>query len=117
MIKKQPTTNYYATAIEPYILLPAICVQSGRQQFRKEFIKSYPFFIYMLRNSVPQVTPCEELLCMLIYLKQTTDNISAILGINRKSVNQSRYRLRLKMNMPKHLSLEDFIHQLTDGQK
>lgn len=112
MINEQTETDSYVLIVEPHILLPAIFVKNGRQQFRKVFIKSYPSFIHLLRISVPQVTSGEELLCMLIFLRQSTDDISAILGISRKSVNQSRYRLRLKINLPTHWTLEEFVYQL-----
>ena len=106
----------YVLVDKPHILLPAIFVQSGRMQFRKAFIKNYPSFIHQLRNSIPQITSSEEILCMLIFLKQSTDDISAILGICRKSVNQSRYRLRQKIHIPANLTLEEFIYQLLPGK-
>lgn len=97
---------------ESCVLLPAYFIRDGRLQFRKAFIKNYPSFIYLLRSSIPQVTAGEEILCMLIFLRQSTDDISAILGICRKSVKQSRYRLRQKLNISANLSLEEFVYKL-----
>lgn len=111
-MNEQIITDGIRLIADPQIVLPAIFVKRGRQQFRKAFIESYPSFIHYLRMSVPQITSGEELLCMLIFLRQSTDDISAILGISRKSVNQSRYRLRLKINLPSHFTLEAFVYQL-----
>lgn len=65
-----------------------------------------------LRSTVPHITSGEELLCMLIFLGQNTEDISAILCICPKSVKQSRYRLRQKLCLPPNMSLEQFIQKL-----
>ena len=114
MIKEEfNTEDPIETLVMSPVFLPAFFVANGRQQFRKAFIKSYPSFIYLIRKAIPQITAGEELLCMLIHLNQSTDDIVAILGISRKSVNQARYRLRLKINLPTHFSLEKYIRRLT----
>lgn len=100
--------------VESSILLPAILVRNGRHQFRKAFIRIYPFFLSALRNAVPEITDGEEMLCMLIHLKQNTNDIAAILGIARKSVNQTRYRLRQKIDNSKQLTLEEFVQRLSN---
>ena len=117
MINEELKIDDYVLVDKAHILLPAILVQSGRVQFRKVFIKNYPSFIHLLRNSIPQITSSEEILCMLIFLRQSTDDISAILGICRKSVNQSRYRLRQKVSIPANLTLEEFIQSLLPGSQ
>lgn len=115
MIKEQLDKDISDTAtVESSILLPAILVRNGRHQFRKAFIRIYPFFLYTLRNAVPEITDGEEMLCMLIHLKQNTNDIAAILGIARKSVNQARYRLRQKINISEQLTLEEFVQRLSN---
>lgn len=114
MIKKQLNTDSYKTLVEFPMLLPVILVRNGRSQFRKEFITSYPSFIHTLRNEIPNITASEELLCMLLHLKQSTNDIAAVLGISHKSVNQARYRLRQKINISTQQSLEAFIYKLME---
>ena len=116
MINEELELDNHVLVDKPHVLLPAVFAQSGRLQFRRAFIRSYPSFIHLLRCSIPQITSSEEILCMLIFLNQSTDDISAILGICRKSVNQSRYRLRQKVNIPANLTLEEFVHQLLPGK-
>lgn len=87
-------------------------IKSGRQEFRKAFIEHYPNFMYRLRNAIPEITDGEEILCMLIHLNQSSSDIAAILSICRKSVKQTRYRLRLKIKLPTHIDLDTFVHQI-----
>lgn len=63
----------------------------------------------MLKQDYPRLTPNDELLCMLLYLKHTTEEISIYLGISKASVNSARYRLRTKFMLPKDIELDTFI--------
>lgn len=87
-------------------------IKGGRLEFRKAFIEHYPNFMCRLRSIVPDITDGEEILCMLIHLKQSSSDIAAILSICRKSVKQTRYRLRSKIGLPSHITLDAFVHQI-----
>lgn len=81
--------------------------EEGR--FRRAFNVLYPDFIVSLKHDFPKLTANDELLCMLLYLKHTTEEISVYLGISRTSVNSARYRLRTKFSLPKDVDLDSFI--------
>ena len=77
--------------------------------FRRAFDSLYPDFTPRLKAAVPELTANDELLCMLIFLRHTTDEIAVYLGISRASVNSARYRLRTKMGLAKSENLDSYI--------
>jgi DNA-binding CsgD family transcriptional regulator len=72
----------------------------------------YPLFLPRLREKVPSVSRREELLSMLIALKQDNRNIADLLAIAPRSVLMLRHRFRQKIGMTTEYSLENFIEEL-----
>ena len=64
------------------------------------------------RSICSRATRTDELLCMLIILKQTNEEVARTLGISRASVLQNRYRLRNKLNLPEGSDLDTEIRRL-----
>ena len=91
------------------ILVPAALHGDNEIKFRKVFAGAYPHFLPDLRGDFPDLTPNDELVAMLIYVRQNTDEISLTLGISRASVNSARYRLRKKLALDKDTDLDRFI--------
>lgn len=87
------------------------CLLSDEQEalFRRYFSKIYPRFIHDLRRDYPTVTPNDELIAMLIYMKYRSEEIALSLGISKQSVNSARYRLRKKLDLPKETDLDSFL--------
>ena len=69
-------------------------------KFRKSFAALYPRFLLGLRHDYPSLTPNDELVCMLIYLKQSTDEISQL-------ILSAKYR--------RHEQTADIAHNLSVG--
>ena len=88
---------------------PQLITGKEEGRFRRAFNVLYPDFISQLKLDYPRLTPNDELLCMLLYLKHTTEEISVYLGISRASVNSARYRLRTKFALPKDMDLDSFL--------
>lgn len=84
---------------------------TGREEgrFRRAFSVVYPQFTANIKRDFPNLTPNDELLCMLINLGHTSEEISIYLGISRASVNSARYRLRTKFGLSKDVDLDTFI--------
>lgn len=82
-------------------------------KFRRAFISLYPHFLEILKSRCPSLTPNDELLCCLIYLKHTTAEITVFLGISHTSVNTARYRLRQKLNLTKDQTLDNYLAEIT----
>ena len=91
---------------------PNLFRKSGESKFRERFTQLYPTFLSRLKERVPNITNNEEVLCMLIVLDQSTDQMIDILCIARSSVNMARHRLRKKMELNKEDSLEDTVKSL-----
>ena len=94
------------------IVVADIMRDKGEDYFRKMFVRAYPRFLPTLRQEIANLTPKEEILCMLMALNKSNQEIRDILHIERRSVNMAKYRIRRKVNLPKEESLEEHILSL-----
>ena len=92
-------------------LTPSVLQKSGELKFRQRFELLYPLFLPRLRERVPSITRREELLSMLIVLKQDNKEIAELLAIAPRSVLMLRHRFRQKIGMAAEHSLENFIEE------
>lgn len=95
-------------------LAPHILKESGDVKFRQCFDLLFPLFMHRLREKVPTVSRREELLSMLIVLKQDNKEIAELLAVAPRSVLMLRHRFRQKIGLTTEHSLEDFIDSLLD---
>ncbi|MBQ1226456.1 MAG: hypothetical protein IIX79_00055, partial [Alistipes sp.] len=95
-------------------LTPSVLHKNGESRFRQRFDLLYPLFMARLRERVPTITRREELLSMLIVLKQDNKEIAELLAIAPRSVLMLRHRFRQKIGMAVDSSLEDFIEEVLD---
>ena len=93
-------------------LTPAILQTEGETKFRQCFEILHPLFLPRLREKVPSITRREELLSMLIVLKQDNKRIAELLSIAPRSVLMLRHRFRQKIGMDTELSLDNFIENI-----
>ena len=103
----EKNNRYELETITPYILK-----ESGETKFRKCFELLYPVFLPLLREKVPSISRREELLSMLVALKQDNRNIAELLAIAPRSVLMLRHRFRQKIGLNSEYSLENFINDL-----
>lgn len=96
-------------------LTPSLLQKKGETKFRQRFELLYPLFLPRLRERVPTITRREELLTMLIVLKQDNKEIADLLAIAPRSVLMLRHRFRQKLVMAADLVLEDFIEEILKG--
>ena len=94
------------------ILTPSILLTDGESKFRQCFELLYPLFLPRLREKVPSITRREELLSMLIVLKQDNKRISELLAIAPRSVLMLRHRFRQKIGITTEYSLENFLEDI-----
>ena len=93
-------------------LTPSMLQTNGESKFRQCFEMLYPVFLTRLREKVPSITRREELLSMLIILKQDNKEIAELLAIAPRSVLMIRHRFRQKIGMTTDNSLENFIDEI-----
>ena len=98
-------------------LTPYILKEDGESKFRQCFELLYPLFLHRLREKVPSVTRREELLSMLIALKQDNRKIAELMAIAPRSVLMLRHRFRQKIGITSEYSLENFIEEIIDSNK
>jgi tetratricopeptide (TPR) repeat protein len=79
------------------------------EKFRTEFSQAYPEFFKKLRERIPQLTPSEERLSALIFLKINNFQIAKMLGIERDSVFRARRRLKQRLELPEAVVLDDYL--------
>lgn len=66
-------------------------------------------FFMELENRFPGISRTEKKLCALVRLGMSNKEISALLNINPKSVEMSRYRLRKRLMIDSETNLQDFL--------
>lgn len=81
-------------------LQESLLSKEDAERFRSNFSAIYPSSLNRLRIACADVTRSEELFCMLVALRQSNDEMARTLGISNHSVSKTRYRLRLKLNLP-----------------
>ena len=92
-------------------LTPSILQKSGESKFRQRFEVIYPLFLPRLRERIPSITRREELLAMLLVLKQDNKEIAELMAIAPRSVLMLRHRLRQKIGISTDNSLETYIEE------
>ncbi len=86
-----------------------LITESEWQKFRANFMKVYPQFLPRVTAKLPNISPAEERLSILIFLGLGGSQIAFTLGIGRKSVTRARYRLALRFNLEDTSLLDSFI--------
>lgn len=79
------------------------------EKFRLEFSMAYPLFLPALHLKIISITPAEERLATLLYLKLTAGQIANTLGIGKDSVGRSKRRLKQRLNLKKEEVLEEYL--------
>lgn len=87
-------------------------MENGETRFRNSFVQRYPMFLSELKKQAPDITHREELLCMLLTLDYTPDQIADIFCVTRKSLNMMRYRIRAKLHSDHDDSLEENLKKI-----
>ena len=103
--------NDKESRLELEALTPSILQKEGESKFRQRFELLYPLFLPRLRERVPSITRREELLSMLIVLKQDNKEIADLFAVAPRSVLMLRHRFRQKIGMTTEKSLEVFIEE------
>ncbi len=77
--------------------------------FETQFISINNGFFEKIKEDYPTLTQGDKRLCALIKSKLNSNEIAGLMNISVESVHKSRYRLRKKLKLEKHVNLEDFI--------
>lgn len=81
------------------------------ESFKTHFEIVHPYFFKELQNSFPQLTPKDLKTCAFIKMKHNNSEIAQILDVSKKAVEQSKRRMKKKLN----LNFEDDLQIFIDG--
>lgn len=82
--------------------------------FREIFIFHYPGFIKAVQKCVPGITKDEELLCMLIAIGQSTDEIEQLFCLSAEQVYMFRKAVCWKMRLEEEKLLADKLREILE---
>ncbi|WP_300564976.1 hypothetical protein, partial [Flavobacterium sp.] len=69
-------------------------------------------FSYKLEKAFPSLTEEERKICILIYLNLKNKDMSVILNLSLRSIENSRYRIRKKMDLGEYENLSSILQNL-----
>ncbi len=87
-------------------------LNKDREEFEIHVEQACTGFFKKLEHGYPDLTTQERRLAALLRLNLSSKDISGILNISPKSVDQSRYRLRKKLRLDKSKNLTLILNQL-----
>jgi DNA-binding CsgD family transcriptional regulator len=79
--------------------------------FESNFERAHEEFLFRIREQFPQLTPGDLKLCAYLRMNLSTKKIALLLGISTRGVENHRYRLRKKLNLPRDRNLIEFMMQ------
>lgn len=79
------------------------------KQFQLVFDKTHTEFIQKLELQHASLTDNEKRLCCFIRMQLSNREIASILNITVNGVEQAKYRIKKKLDLPKPMALNDYI--------
>jgi DNA-binding CsgD family transcriptional regulator len=84
--------------------------------FEHNFNLAHETFFRRLKNEYPKLTPSDLRLCAFLRINLTSKEIAPLLGISVRGVENHRYRVRKKLNLPADTDLTEFILSFPGNQ-
>ncbi|TDW47989.1 YXYXY domain-containing protein [Flavobacterium sp. 270] len=78
-------------------------------EFEEIFNQLHDNFMQRLKNSFPELTPRDMRLCAYLRMNFNTKEIAPLLGISVRGVEDTRYRIRKKLQLPSDANITEFI--------
>lgn len=89
-----------------------IFTQTDWVEYKKSFKEVYPDFIPSLLVTCPDLSQAEVRCLCLEKLQLTNNEMALVLGVSTNTVRVTKHRIRKKLNIESHESLEDLIEEL-----
>jgi PAS domain S-box-containing protein len=86
--------------------------QEDMLAFKIQFEKIHPNFFKRLTDNVAKLTDHDLKYCAYIRLNMSTQDISNLLYIEKKSVEMSKYRIKKKLGLSKDQRLSEFLRSI-----
>ena len=78
-------------------------------EFEEIFNQLHDNFMQRLKSSFPELTPRDMRLCAYLRMNFNTKEIAPLLGISVRGVEDTRYRIRKKMQLSSEANITEFI--------
>jgi len=78
-------------------------------EFEEIFNQLHDNFMQRLKSSYPELTPRDMRLCAYLRMNFNTKEIAPLLGISVRGVEDTRYRIRKKLQLPSDANITEFI--------
>ncbi|MHC0447024.1 triple tyrosine motif-containing protein [Flavobacterium sp. 3-218] len=78
-------------------------------EFEEIFNQLHDNFMQRLKASYPELTPRDMRLCAYLRMNFNTKEIAPLLGISVRGVEDTRYRIRKKLQLPSDTNITEFI--------
>jgi hypothetical protein len=79
------------------------------EMFEKLFDQAHTNFFKRLKTEYPALTPSDLRLCAYLRMNLSSKEIAPLINITIRGVEERRYRLRKRLNLPAELNLTDYI--------
>src|SRR5690606_18770434 len=86
-----------------------ILTQDDWEEFKTQFNKVYPDYMFRLRENFPEFTPSEIRYLCLVKLSLQPDEISSALGISTSSLRVTWHRMRKKLKLSAQATPKIFL--------
>lgn len=73
---------------------------------------NYSEYISRLNEKFPDLSDSEKRICTMLLIDYTTKEISDVLNISEKSINNIRSKIRKKMDVPENFSISQFLKNI-----
>ena len=84
------------------------------EQFQVVFDEGYRAFVDRLRERHPELSTHESRLCCFLRMDLANQEIASIQNVTLSAVEQAKYRLKKKLNLPKSQSLNEYVRTFGD---
>ncbi|MBP4137017.1 triple tyrosine motif-containing protein [Flavobacterium geliluteum] len=78
-------------------------------EFEEIFNQLHDNFMQRLKTSFPELTPRDMRVCAYLRMNFNTKEIAPLLGISVRGVEDTRYRIRKKLQLPSDANITEFI--------
>ena len=79
------------------------------EMFENLFDQAYENFFKRLKSGYPDLTPSDLKLCAYLRMNLSSKEIAPLINITVRGVEERRYRLRKRLNLPSDQNLTEFI--------
>jgi DNA-binding CsgD family transcriptional regulator len=107
--KNDPNVNFSLLAKINKLIDHELQGDKHWNEFEEIFNQLHDNFMQRLKTSCPELTPRDMRLCAYLRMNFNTKEIAPLLGISVRGVEDTRYRIRKKLQLPSEANITEYI--------